>query len=243
MEKFSLSLHRTPAPTPAEEWGERLFEVLRALRDSAGIERVLHWESPAEREELEIDPGALAGFLRLRPASRDEAGVPQPRAGVNVILAGLTAGDPDDESLCEISLGTGELGPPPNVCRINFWRELPPDNMPALFNACVRGYSPDWAALETTINVDQRLDEETDQLEPGAPMRPVDTWLHWRTYFDGPHASRLPLDSLEGRDDVTVRPLHGGVELALGQRWESNDALRARQRALEPLLFGEYAAN
>jgi hypothetical protein len=42
---------------------------------------------------------------------------------------------------------------------------------------------------------------------------------------------------------VIIRPLHEGVEVVLGERWESNAALRAKQREVEPLLFGERAAS
>jgi hypothetical protein len=37
--------------------------------------------------------------------------------------------------------------------------------------------------------------------------------------------------------------MHQGVEMVLGERWESNEALRAGQRELEPILFGERTAS
>jgi hypothetical protein len=42
---------------------------------------------------------------------------------------------------------------------------------------------------------------------------------------------------------VIVRPLDEGVEVVLGERWESNEALRSRQREVEPILFGERTAS
>lgn len=35
-----------------------------------------------------------------------------------------------------------------------------------------------------------------------------------------------------------MRALHEEVEVVLGERWQSDEALLARQRELEPLLFG-----
>lgn len=234
MEKFAVSLWRRPERVPVEVWGERQFGVLRALRDHGGVERVLHWESRSEVYEVPIEREAVTSYLRSRPVSVDDAGIPHPEAGIVTILSGVAAGDRDDDSLCEILLSTGEWGPVPNRCRISFWRPVPADGMPELFADCIAAFEPESAALESRTNVNERLDEAD---EAGVEPPPPDMELHWHTWFGPERAEGLNLDALRGRNDVAVRPLHGGVEVVLGERWESNEALRARQRELEPLLF------
>jgi hypothetical protein len=240
VEKFRIILQRTPEPTSPDVWGQRLYGVLHALREHVGVERVLRWESRTDVREVPADPDALADYLRSRPVSVDDAGVPHPEVGIVTMLEGVASEDRDEESLCEISLSTGERGPTPNYCNVRFWRALPPDPMPRLFADCVEGFSPSWAALESDANMEDRLDEEE---EADAQPVPVHEMLHWRTYFAAERVPRSGLAALEGRNDVIVRELRKGVEVALGERWESNAALRAKQRKLEPLLFGERAAS
>jgi hypothetical protein len=235
MERFAIIQHRDPAPTPIEVWGERLLGVLSTLKQHADVERVLHWESRQEVYEIPVERDAVTEYLRSRPVSVDDSGIPHPEAGIVTTLSGVARGDRDDDSLCEILLSTGELGPVPNRCRITFWHPLSPERMPALFAGCIAAFSPSWAALESRTNLDERLDEEEEIVGPKVM---ADARLHWHTYFEPDRIARLGLDSLRGRKDVIVRPLHEGVEVILGERWESNDALRAKQRELEPLLFG-----
>jgi hypothetical protein len=239
MEKFSITLHRDPEPTPVQVWGKRLFGVLRALQNHAGVERVLHWESRQDVQEVAVEPEAVTSFLRSRPVSVDDAGVPHPEAGIVTIIYGVGPGGVDDD-LCEIGLSTGERGPTPNWCRVRFRRRVSPDGMPGLFEDCIQAFSPVWAALETRDNVNERLDEEE---EAGGAKVPAYARLGWHTYYGRERAAALDLDALRGRDDVIVRPMHQGVEVVLGERWESNEALRAGQRELEPILFGERTAS
>lgn len=217
-----------------------MYGVLRALRQHVGVERVLRWESRTEVREVPPEPSALADYLRSRPVSVDDAGVPQPEAGIVTMLEGVAAGDRDEESLCQISLSTGERGPTPNYCNVRFWRALPPDPVPRLFADCVEAFSPSWAAVESDANMEERLDEEA---ETGAQPVLVHEMLHWRTYFAADRVPTSALARLRGRDDVIVRELHEGVEVVLGERWESSQGLRRKQRELEPLLFDRRAVS
>ena len=239
MEKFSVDLHRAPEPTAVEVWGERLFRLLRALQEHAGVERVVRWESRNEVYDVPVEPQAVTDYLRSRPVSVDDAGVPHPEAGIVTSVFGVGVGGIEDD-LCEITLTTGERDLVPNTCVVNFRRPASPELMPGLFADCVGAFSPFWAALESRRNVRERLDEEE---EAGGPPPPAYAWLHWHTYFGPGRAAGLDLESLHDRDDVIIRRLHAGVEVVLGERWESNAALRAKQRELEPLLFGERAAS
>jgi hypothetical protein len=239
VEKFGINLQRDPAPTAVEVWGERLLGVLRALQDHAGVERVMYWESREEVHEIPVERAAVTAYLRSRPVSVDDAGVPQPKAGVVTSVYGVGPGGIDDD-LCEVMLSTGERELVRNWCIVSFRRPVSPEAMPELFSDCVAAVSPIWGALESRANITERLDEEE---ETGAPKRPAREKLHWHTYFGPDGAAGLDLESLRGRDDVIIRPLHEGVEVVLGERWESNAALRAKQREVEPLLFGERAAS
>ena len=239
VETFRIILHRSPEPASPDVWGERLNGVLRALREHVRVERVLRWESRTAVREVSPEPSSLADYLRSRPVSVDDAGVPHPEAGIVTALEGVAMGDRDEESLCEISLSTGERGPTPNYCNVRFWRSLPPDPMPRLFADCVEAFSPTWAGVESDANMEERLDEE----EAGAQPVLVHEMLHWCTYFAADRVPTMLLARVRGRDDVIVRELHEGVEVVLGERWESNQALRRRQRELEPLLFDRRAAS
>lgn len=239
MEKFGVNLQRDPAAGPPEVWANRLLGVLRALQAHAGLERVVHWESREEAHEIPVELRAITDYLRSRPVSVDDAGVPQPEAGIVTSLFGVGRGGPDDD-LCEVMLSTGERGPTRNWCIVSFRRPVSPMGMPVLFADCVASFSPVWAALESRANITERLDEED---ETGAPRRPADEKLHWHTYYGPGLAAALGLDTLRGRDAVIFRPLHEGVEVVLGERWESNEALRSRQREVEPILFGERTAS
>ena len=128
----------------------------------------------------------------------------------------------------------------PNRLRITFRRLVAPEGMPEVLAECVKAFSPVWGAIESREDLNERLDEEE---EVGGPQVPADAKLDWHTYFSRERAAALDLDALRDRDDVIVRPLHEGVEVILRERWESNEALRAKQRELEPILFGERTAS
>jgi hypothetical protein len=233
MEKFSVVMQRDSEPTPVDVWGERLSGVLRALQEHAGVARVLRWESRHEFYEIAVETAAVTAFLRSLPVSIDDAGVPQPKAGVVTSVHGVGPGGAKD-TLCDIRLSTGERKLVPNTCIVHFRRPVSPERMPGLFADCIAAFSPSWAAVESDANLDARLDEEE---EAGLPKPPADARLHWHTYLGPERAASLNLDSLRRRDDVTVQRLHEGVEVVLGGRWESNETLREKQRELEPLLF------
>jgi hypothetical protein len=235
MEKFSITLHREPAPTRMEVWGERLCGVLRALQEYGGVERVVYWKSKEDVREIPVTREAVTAYLGSQPVSVDDAGVPQPKAGIVTVVYGVGPGGVDDD-LCEVLLSTGERERAPNRLRITFRRPVAPEGMPEVFAECVMAFSPVWGALESRENLNERLDEEE---EVGGRQVPADAKLDWHTYFSRERAAALDLDALRNRDDVIVQPLHEGVELILGETWESNEALRAKQRELEPILFGE----
>ena len=70
----------------------------------------------------------------------------------------------------------------------------------------------------------------------------IDRMLHWRNYFGPERAGELDPEAVAGREEVIVGPLHEGVQVVLGERWESDEVLYERQRELEPLLLGERTA-
>ncbi len=69
----------------------------------------------------------------------------------------------------------------------------------------------------------------------------ISSLLHWVTYFGPERAAEIDVTVVEGRSDVTVRSLHDGLEIVLGEQWDSDAALRDRQRELEPLILGKRA--
>ena len=101
LEKFSITLHREPAPTRVEVWGERLFGVLRGLQEYLGVERVVYWKSKDDVREIPVKREAVTAYLASHPVSVDDAGLPQPEAGILTVVYGVGSGGVDDD-LCEV---------------------------------------------------------------------------------------------------------------------------------------------
>ena len=228
--KFNIVMWRPAEHVLFETWAERVTTMLQAL-SAAGVDKVVRYDANRVPHEVAPDPEAVQAVLQARSPSTDDAGVVHPEVGIDVTLIGFRDTE-EQRSLCEILLHVGDQRSK-NDCVVAFKPDVPPAEARSGFTACVEAWTPDWACLESSVNSRQRREELTE-----GERVPFDQRLHWRTYFGPERAANLPLAKLDGRPDVILRPLHLGVEIVLGEDWQSDEALRARQRELGPLLFG-----
>lgn len=224
---FEIVMWRAPQAAADTAWAQRVAGVLGALEAHAGVERFVRYDERRVAHEVATDEEAVLAFLRSHPTSRDDAGVPHPEVGIETTLIGLG----DGESLwCQAEIHVGDERSKNNLS-VDFYEHVGPQAPFEAFSACVSAFSPMWASVTSLCNRRQRRDEGD------AP--PISAQLHWRTYLGPGRAGEIDPAAVAGREDVLVRPLHKGVEVILGERWESDEVLRQRQRELEPLLLGE----
>ena len=235
---FTIVMRGAPERAPATAWAHRVAGVLGALEEHAGVERFVRYDERRVAHAVASDEQAVLAFLRSHPTNLDDAGVPQPDEGIQTTLIGFDERD-DDEPLCRVEIHVGDQRSQ-NDLIAHFYPHVDPQAPFEAFPGCVRAFSPAWACVESIPNMRRRLDEFEESLPPGVrEMMRIDRMLHWRTYLGPGRASEIDPAAVAGREDVLVRPLHKGVEVILGERWESDEVLYERQRELEPLLLGE----
>lgn len=231
---FKVTLWRPPEQAPLDVWAARVLGVLKALRDDGGVGAVVRYDDRRVAHEVALDHAAIVELIDGRDPHRDAVGKPMPRLGKSLDLIGVRAADDPEGSLCRVSLGVLiSAERVKNTCLVRFERGVAPEAAYRAFPGCVGSWSPDWGCVGTGANADVRYGLDYAGEEPS----PVDQMLHWRTYFGPERARGLDFEAIEGRDGVVVRGLGEGVEVILGERWESDEALLKRQRELEPLLF------
>ena len=237
---FAIVMWGAPERAPATAWAPRVAGVLGALEEHAGVARFVRYDERRVAHAVASDEQSVLAFLGSHPTNLDDAGVPQPDEGIRTTLIGFDERE-DDESLCQVSIHVGDQRSQ-NTLSADF-SHLDPQAPYEAFPGCVRAFSPTWACVVSNPNMRRRLDEFEESLPPGVwEMMRIDRMLHWRNYFGPERAGELDPGAVADRQDVIVGPLHEGVQVILGERWESDEVLYERQRELEPLLLGERTA-
>ncbi len=220
-----------------------MLVAFRAIQEHAGVERF--WTIGHEPEEIVLEPAALEELI-VAMQSTDAVGEPWPEKGSTFgVLCTDPGGDPK-RARFQVGLTVNcSAGNPPrkNVLTVRLDPETGAEVARAVLEACVSEWSPFWGCVISDANEDGRQDEFEATLGPEDEGRllPISSRLHWVTFFGPARAAELDLAAVESRQDVIVQPLSDGVEVVLGERWESDEVLRERQRELEPLLLGERA--
>lgn len=128
-----------------------------------------------------------------------------------------------------------------NNVTVDHRRGTEPATVRSVLEDAVAVWSPEWGCVRAASNVDALRAELKAKNRDDSGLLPsldLDHIPHWCTYFGPDRVPSLDLAGLEGRGDVTVRRLHRGVELLLGEEWSSGEALRALQHEVEPLVSG-----
>lgn len=227
---------------PRRVWAERVLVAFGALREHAGIERF--WTIGHEHEEIPLEVAALEDLIAANQRT-DDVGQLQPRLGSMFgVLCTDPGGDPA-RARFRVGLTVGSRAEPPlkNTLSVSFDPETGAGVARAVLEAWIPAWSPAWGCVISNANQRARREEFEATLGPedDGLLAPIDEVLHWVTYFGPERAAELDVAAVEGRSDVVVRSLHEGVEVVLGERWESDEVLGERQRALEPLLLGARA--
>ena len=234
---FTIVMWGAPERAPATAWAPRVAGVLGALEEHAGVSRFVRYERRVPHAVASDEQSVLA-FLRSHPPSVDDAGVAHPDVGIETGLIGFDERE-DEEPLCQVSIHVGDQRSQNNLSA-HFYPHVDPQAPFEAFPGCVRAFSPRWACVKSIPNDRRRADEFEESLPPGVrEMMRIDRMLHWRNYFGPERAGELDPGAVAGREEVIVGPLHEGVQVVLGERWESDAVLYERQRELEPLLLGE----
>ena len=244
MTRFSTVIWTATSDSlPATTWAERVLVALEALRQHAGIDRF--WTVGHEPEEIALSVPVLEQLIASNQAT-DDLGQPWPLMGSTF---GVLCTDPGADPLhprfrAKFTVGSTAEEPLKNSLIINFDPGTCAETARAVLETCTPAWSPYWGCVRSSTNAAERRND-FDQAPPADDQRsplPISSVLHWVTYFGPEHAARLSFSAVEGRPDVTVRPFHEGVEVVLGERWESDAVLRERQRMIEPLLSGLRSA-
>ena len=240
MTRFTTLLWTTGSDAPPRRvWAERVRVALHALQEHAGIERF--WTVEREPHEVSLETPALERLIAAGQ-STDDAGRPWPEMGSTFEV--LCTGPGDDPARPRFRAGftvdSTAREPLKNLLSVRFDPQTGASAARAVLEACVPAWSPYWGCVQSSANVDEREEEleEMSSPEDEGLLLPISSLLHWITYFGPERAAELDVTSVEDRSDVTVHPLHEGVEVVLGERWESDEVLRARQREIEPLVLG-----
>lgn len=244
MTKFSTIIWTATSDClPPSTWAKRILVALEALREHAGIDRF--WTVGREPDEVALSVPALEQLI-VRHQATDDDGRPWPEMGSTFALLCTDPGvDPMRPRFrVRFTVGSAVEEPLKNSFVVNFDPATSADTARAVLEACVPAWDACWGCVWSSANGAERRDE-FEQVVPADEQRlplPIDSMLHWVTYFGAERAARISPSAVESTSDVTVRPFREGVEVVLGERWESDAVLRSRQRTIEPLLLGLRSA-
>ncbi len=239
MTSFTTLLWTTTSEVlPRIYWAERMLVAFRALQEHAGVERF--WTVGFEPQQISLEPAAIEDLITATQSTDD---VGQPHPGLGSTFGVLCTGPDGDPSRPRFRVGFTVDSTPKNRLSVSFDPETSADAARAVLEACVPAWSPSWGCVESETNSKARQDEFDQTLAPedDGLLVPISSLLHWVTYFGPERAAEIDVTVVEGRSDVTVRSLHDGLEIVLGEQWDSDAALRDRQRELEPLILGKRA--
>lgn len=230
---FTVVLWRDLETAPLSEWAERCSRLMEAIRTASPVRRFLVYDDRRVAHDVPVEPSALADLIASKIPTDS------PGLGTSLDLICTDGSDPERSWHWRLGMGVGLIATEPGLGGNNVGLELDtgtaPDLARRLMGASVCAWSPVWACVRSRENSSIR--REQDQPKAGWPPPRLDRMLHWCTYFGPERARALEFAKVRGRPDLALQPLHEGVELVLGETWESDESLLARQREIEPLLF------
>jgi hypothetical protein len=216
-----------PSERSAEGWPQRIERTLEVVLEHTAVERLLRYDEEYRPHEVAVGEGAIAELVREGEEGKRPEGV--------LGLTGTGSGGVDEWWVrIRFTLGDLLIGSS-NSATIGLPGPADSSEAPDVFYECLKAWHADWGCIRSRRNIDLRQEE----IPTGESLSfPLERMLHWVTWFGPGRTKGLALRRLEGREDVAVREVRGGVEVSLGAQWPGAEVLRDRQRELEPLLFG-----
>jgi len=224
--KFDVVLYAPAEQLERQAWADRVLRTLERLAILTGNRPFTGYRG---NREVTVDLKRSAIEEQIEANLNREGGQVFAELG-SIFAVGMTfpGGDPELNDVTA-SFRVGNRQPSfHNGVTVEFVRRITPAQARQFFEDVIPIWKPYWGCVASDENADARLDEDSM----------YEQRLHWYTYFGAERVRGLDFAVLERDPQVIVhRSADGSVEVMLGERWESVEALLEAQRRLEPLFF------
>jgi hypothetical protein len=224
--QFDVVLYSPAEQLERQAWADRVLRTLERLAVLTGNQpfRGYRGERPVT---VDLKRSAIEELIEAN--LNREGGQVFAELG-SIFSVGITfpGGDPEFDDVTA-SFRVGNTKPRfHNGATVEFVRGITPAQAKEFFESIKPIWKPYWGCIASDENADARLDEDLM----------YEQRLHWYTYYGPDRVRGLDFTALE-RDPQAVVHRHpdGGVEVVLGEHWQSPEKLLEAQRRLEPLFF------